>query len=238
MSAIIEKLNLTEEEQKEYDRHNPNSEAIARGCGVNELGYRISRPLRPLHAAIENPGSMDRTGKFHDRLESLDMVRFLLAHGADPRLRAGQAGIPWYRWLTPMDEALYQARHCREAGSSDYRFWEEAREMMIEAAKKLTAKEEAERGLFGWMFAYLYNAMTGSDRGIPNDVSVGAQMPTYAFLGWAEILATVPGTELAYLRAPSPDALVSWCVGDDGAVDDGDRDDSDDIIEIRMAPVA
>ncbi|RYP51098.1 hypothetical protein DL768_003504 [Monosporascus sp. mg162] len=182
MSAIVEKLKLTEEEQKRYDRDNPNkhgryalheaclaiepiawrlnwaSEAIARGCDVNELNDRISRPLRPLHEAIENPGS--RTGKFHDRFESLDMVRFLLAHGADPRLRAGRADTPRYRWLTPMDEALCEARRSREAGYSDYRFWEEAREMMIEAAKKLTAKEEAERGLFSRMFAYLYSAMS------------------------------------------------------------------------------
>lgn len=37
----------------------------------------------------------------------------------------------------------------------------------------------------------------------PNDVSVGYQTPTYVFLGWAEILAIVSGTELAYSRAPS-----------------------------------
>lgn len=36
---------------------------------------------------------------------------------------------------------------------------------------------------------------------IPNDVSVGLQTPTYVFLGWAEILAIVSGTELAYSRA-------------------------------------
>jgi POT family proton-dependent oligopeptide transporter len=38
---------------------------------------------------------------------------------------------------------------------------------------------------------------------IPNDVSVGLQTPTYVFLGWAEILAIVSGTELAYSRAPA-----------------------------------
>ncbi len=39
--------------------------------------------------------------------------------------------------------------------------------------------------------------------GIPNEVNVGAQTPIYAFLGWAEILAIVSGTELAYSRAPA-----------------------------------
>ena len=39
--------------------------------------------------------------------------------------------------------------------------------------------------------------------GIPDDVSVGAQTPAYAFLRWAEILAIVSGTELAYSRAPA-----------------------------------
>jgi len=38
---------------------------------------------------------------------------------------------------------------------------------------------------------------------VPNDVSVGLQTPTWVFLGWAEILAIVSGTELAYSRAPT-----------------------------------
>ncbi|KAF2252475.1 oligopeptide transporter [Trematosphaeria pertusa] len=38
---------------------------------------------------------------------------------------------------------------------------------------------------------------------IPNDLSVGLQTPTYVFLAWAEILAIVSGTELAYSRAPA-----------------------------------
>jgi POT family proton-dependent oligopeptide transporter len=39
--------------------------------------------------------------------------------------------------------------------------------------------------------------------GIPNDVSVGIQTPTYVFLALGEILAIVAGTELAYTRAPA-----------------------------------
>lgn len=38
---------------------------------------------------------------------------------------------------------------------------------------------------------------------IPNNVSVGAQTPTYVFLAWAEILAIVAGTQLGYSRAPA-----------------------------------
>ncbi|ORY59326.1 oligopeptide transporter [Pseudomassariella vexata] len=38
---------------------------------------------------------------------------------------------------------------------------------------------------------------------MPNDVTVGLQTPPYVFLGWAEILAIVSGTELAYSRAPA-----------------------------------
>ncbi|RYP23192.1 hypothetical protein DL765_001277 [Monosporascus sp. GIB2] len=169
MSAIIEKPNSTEKEQKEYDELNPNkyggyslhgaclaiapiswrlswaSEAIVRGCDVNELDG-IYQPLRPLHAAIENPGDVDyRTGKLHDRFESLEMVQFLLAHGADPRLQAGQAHIPKRHWLTPMDVALSNARYHRESGFSVYRFWEEARDLMIEAAKNLTVYQKASR---------------------------------------------------------------------------------------------
>lgn len=38
---------------------------------------------------------------------------------------------------------------------------------------------------------------------IPNEVNIGVQVPIYAFLGWAEILGIVSGTELAYSRAPA-----------------------------------
>lgn len=38
---------------------------------------------------------------------------------------------------------------------------------------------------------------------IPNNVNIGLQTPTYVFLAWAEILAIVSGTELAYSRAPA-----------------------------------
>ena len=45
--------------------------------------------------------------------------------------------------------------------------------------------------------------------GIPNDISVGVQTPTYVFLVWAKFLAIVSGTELAYSRAPaSPKSIV------------------------------
>ena len=53
----------------------------------------------------------------------------------------------------------------------------------------------------GPCFSHPLKCLGGGNR--PNDVSVGLQTPTYVFLGWAEILAIVAGTELAYSRAPS-----------------------------------
>lgn len=66
-------------------------EAVTAGQDVNQLDDTTDwrRNLgRPLHAALEHPGCLDdATGKIKDRDESLDLVRFLLDHGADPRLR-------------------------------------------------------------------------------------------------------------------------------------------------------
>jgi POT family proton-dependent oligopeptide transporter len=52
----------------------------------------------------------------------------------------------------------------------------------------------------GPCFNHPLKCLTG---GIPNNISVGVQTPTYVFLAWAEILAIVSGTELAYSRAPA-----------------------------------
>lgn len=52
----------------------------------------------------------------------------------------------------------------------------------------------------GPCFSHPLKCLAGN---IPNDVSVGLQTPTYVFLAWAEILAIVSGTELAYSRAPA-----------------------------------
>ncbi|KAB8069651.1 hypothetical protein BDV29DRAFT_182329, partial [Aspergillus leporis] len=51
----------------------------------------------------------------------------------------------------------------------------------------------------GPCFSHPLKCLAGN---ILNDISVGLQTPTYVFLGWAEILAIVSGTELAYSRAP------------------------------------
>jgi len=52
----------------------------------------------------------------------------------------------------------------------------------------------------GPCFSHPLKCLAGNIR---NDVSVGLQTPTYVFLGWAEILAIVSGTEFAYSRAPA-----------------------------------
>lgn len=52
----------------------------------------------------------------------------------------------------------------------------------------------------GPCFSHPLKCLAGKDK--PNDISVGHQIPIYVFLGWAEILAIVAGTELAYSQAP------------------------------------
>ncbi|KAF7585376.1 hypothetical protein BBP40_011101 [Aspergillus hancockii] len=52
----------------------------------------------------------------------------------------------------------------------------------------------------GLCFSHPLKCLPGN---APNDVSVGLQTPRYVFLGWAEILAIVAGTQLAYSRAPA-----------------------------------
>ncbi|OTA52015.1 oligopeptide transporter [Hypoxylon sp. EC38] len=52
----------------------------------------------------------------------------------------------------------------------------------------------------GPCFSHPLKCLAGN---VPNDVSIGLQTPTYVFLAWAEILAIVSGTELAYSRAPA-----------------------------------
>ena len=54
----------------------------------------------------------------------------------------------------------------------------------------------------GPCFSHPLKCLAGQGH-IPNDVSVGLQTPTYVFLAWAEILAIVSGTELAYSKAPA-----------------------------------
>ena len=52
----------------------------------------------------------------------------------------------------------------------------------------------------GPCFSHPLKCLSGN---IPNEVNVGVQTPTYVFLGVAEILAIVAGTELAYTKAPA-----------------------------------
>ncbi|KAI1417117.1 hypothetical protein F5Y13DRAFT_153700 [Hypoxylon sp. FL1857] len=113
-------------------------EALAAGHDVNALHPRMGRPLQ---AALDDA---HRTGTPPGRAENLDLIRWLLDHGADPRLRDLDG-------RTPMDIAWVSGRQWRdehtEAGDAMADFLDQARAMMIEAARKLEDKEAAERGV-------------------------------------------------------------------------------------------
>ncbi|KAI2603813.1 uncharacterized protein GGS25DRAFT_505566 [Hypoxylon fragiforme] len=103
-------------------------EALANGHDVNRLHSAMGRPL---HTAIENPQHMDcRTGAVLDHYESLDLVRWLLERGADPRLRDT-------RGKSAMDRAWCLARYRKEQRDPLAGFWDQARAMMVRAARKL-----------------------------------------------------------------------------------------------------
>ena len=111
-------------------------EALAtRGEGeVNALDggtdWRTSRG-RPLHAALSLPGNVDAwTGERRARFESLDLLRFLLDRGADPRLRDAR-GLD-----TPADLARWELR-TRADDDPSRGFYEQAIQMLEEAAKKI-----------------------------------------------------------------------------------------------------
>ena len=111
-------------------------EALAtRGEGeVNALDggtdWRTSRG-RPLHAALSLPGNVDQwTGERRARFESLDLLRFLLDRGADPRLRDAR-GLD-----TPADLARWELR-TRADDDPSRGFYEQAIQMLEEAAKKI-----------------------------------------------------------------------------------------------------
>ncbi|KAI8965409.1 hypothetical protein F5Y11DRAFT_9509 [Daldinia sp. FL1419] len=112
-------------------------EAIATDLDVNQL---LPHSSRPLQEAIENPQNHDwRLNIPLDHYESLDMVRWLLDHGADPRLR------DWVS-VSAIDEALINKLRNKDSPTAE--FYDQARKMMIEAARKLEAeKEAAEMGI-------------------------------------------------------------------------------------------
>lgn len=111
-------------------------EALAAGRDVNELDripdWRINRG-RPLHAALEHTGRLDpQTGKERERNESLDLVQWLLKHGADPRLKD-------YRGIqTPIDQAREQLRISKNKNVKA--FYKDSIALMQEAVDKLEGK--------------------------------------------------------------------------------------------------
>lgn len=89
---------------------------------------------RPLHAALELPGNVDEwTGERRLRFESLDLIRFLLDRGADPRLRDAR-GLD-----TPIDFARLEL-DSRAADDPTRPFYEQAIQILEEATKKTEGK--------------------------------------------------------------------------------------------------
>ena len=126
-------------------------EALAkRGEGVvNALDdgtdWRRNRG-RPLHAAPSLPGHVDAwTGERRARFESLDLLRFLLDRGADPRLRDAR------NLDTPADLARWELK-TRAADDSTRGFYEQAIQMLEDAAKKI----EGESSVFSFPLPSIY----------------------------------------------------------------------------------
>ncbi|EMR62172.1 hypothetical protein MGN70_005916 [Eutypa lata] len=114
-------------------------EAIAAGNDPNELDIYggLSRGLdRPLHCAVNGGGPP----------ENLQLVRFLLDRGADPRLRDAR------NRLTPMWLAELWSKGDEKLPSN---YYPEALKMMKAAAKKLDERGEIPGGLLGRAKWYL-----------------------------------------------------------------------------------
>lgn len=112
-------------------------QAIAAGADVNGLDYSLPkghREGRPLHACLRRTHMAgNATFSSNDQV-----VQFLLDHGADPRLCAGNAGIFWSPLHTAISEA--EAKDQTEWGKG---FYGRIVAMMKEAVVKLEAKEKA-----------------------------------------------------------------------------------------------
>ncbi|KAI1762358.1 hypothetical protein GGR53DRAFT_502024 [Hypoxylon sp. FL1150] len=119
-------------------------EALEAGHDVNKLHHRMGRPLQ---TAIDEPHNRDdRTGARLGRCENIDVVKWLLDHGADPRLRNS-----WGQ--TAMDDAWVMSRLGREKDNRTEDddmvadFLDQARDMMVQVARKLEEKEAKEKGV-------------------------------------------------------------------------------------------
>ncbi|RXG43008.1 hypothetical protein VDGE_06145 [Verticillium dahliae] len=120
-------------------------QALDAGHDVNELDLNTDwrrNKGRPLHSALEHPGRMDEmTAHDRGRNESLDLVKFLLERGADPRLRDCRGKE------TAMDRARCVLGS--PVGDVERSFVDEALRLMEEAARKMEQKETTSKG---WLF--------------------------------------------------------------------------------------
>ncbi|KAF4983551.1 hypothetical protein FZEAL_1086 [Fusarium zealandicum] len=114
-------------------------EAIAAGKDPNALedDARWERNRnRPLHAALDHAGDRDvHNGRDRGHAESLDLIKFLIDQGADPRLRdcLGKQ--------TPAEAARLEAQISPTERSK--RFYDEAATILEEAEKTLNEKEKS-----------------------------------------------------------------------------------------------
>ncbi|KXJ91836.1 hypothetical protein Micbo1qcDRAFT_233218 [Microdochium bolleyi] len=106
-------------------------QALAAGHDVNRLDqnpHRLANFGRPLHCALREPLP-----------DNLELIRFLIEQGADPRLRD----------CRNQKSATDAARECIDGygkGSSAHGFYTQAAKLMDVAAKRLEDKEATSRG--------------------------------------------------------------------------------------------
>ncbi|KAI0837621.1 hypothetical protein F5Y06DRAFT_297480 [Hypoxylon sp. FL0890] len=111
-------------------------QALAAGEDINRLHLRKGRPL---NLALKERDLIDaHTGISVKHVERAGMIMWLIANGADPRLRDQDRG------LTPMDEALLIIEAKKKKGEP-IEFWAYAQELMVDAAKKHEEREAAEK---------------------------------------------------------------------------------------------
>ncbi|KAI0149768.1 hypothetical protein F4776DRAFT_659664 [Hypoxylon sp. NC0597] len=115
---------------------------IALGQEILKGGENINRihPRKgtPLHLAVKSLELYNPYGCSISYFDGLKFLEWLLGHGADPRLRDRDGG------RSSMDEAVLCVEEQKKLGAP-FHFYEDARILMIVAAKSLEEREAAEK---------------------------------------------------------------------------------------------